>query len=111
MRDLTKIEETILLAIFRLKDNAYGITVRDQIKRATKREYIYSSLYTTLEQLVKKEYIEKRFGNPSPQRGGKRKIYFNLTEAGISELKNTYLRQKSVWNGITEKTLRKEYLK
>lgn len=111
MKDLTKGEETVLLAIFRLKENAYGITIRGQIKRVTEREYLYSTLYTTLEQLVRKGYIVKKFGNPSPWRGGKRKIYFNLTEVGILMLKNTYMKQKTVWNGISEESLQKEYLK
>ena len=104
MKDLTKIEETVLLSILHLGDEAYGVTVKNQIKKVTQREYLYSTLYTTLEQLVKKGYISKRFGDPSPERGGKRKIYLNLTEEGITALENAFFKQKSVWAGITEDT-------
>ena len=106
MKDLTKPEETVLLAILRLKDEAYGVTIKNQVKKVTNREYLYSTLYTTLEQLVKKGYISKRFGDPSPERGGKRKIFFNLTEDGVIALVNAFFKQKSVWAGITEKTFR-----
>ena len=54
MKELTKTEETILIAIWRLKDNAYGVTIKNQIKKVTKRDYLYNTLYTTLEQLVRK---------------------------------------------------------
>lgn len=109
MKELTRIEETILLAIFRLKDQAYGITIRDRIKKLTRREYLYSTLYTTLEQLVRKGLIVKHFGDPSPIRGGKRKIYFTLTEDAITALKSSYAKHKLIWNGITEDTLSKSY--
>ena len=106
MKELTKIEETILLAVFRLKDDTYGVTIKEQINRTTGRQYLYSTLYTTLEQLVRKEYIVKRLGDPSPVRGGKRKIFFDLTEKGSNALKESFLLQKSVWHGITEKSFR-----
>ena len=64
MKELTKAEETILLAIWRLGNDAYGVTIKNQIKKTTKREYLYSTLYTTLEQLVSKGFIDKRFGEP-----------------------------------------------
>ncbi len=105
MKELTKIEETILLAIFRLKDNAYGVTIKDQIKETANREYLYSTLYTSLEQLVRKGYIVKRFGEPSSKRGGKRKIFFDLTDSSISALKEAFLQNRSVWQGISEDTL------
>ncbi len=111
MKEITRIEETILLTIFRLKDHAYGVTIKDQIKRLTGRDYLYSTLYTTLEQLVRKGLIVKRFGEPAPIRGGKRKIYFTLTEEAIAALKNTYNKHKLIWSGISEGTLTKSYLK
>jgi DNA-binding PadR family transcriptional regulator len=107
MKDLTKIEETILLAILRLKDNAYGVTIKNQIKEAADRDYLYNTLYTTLEQLVRKEYICKRYGDPTPARGGKRKIFFSLTKDGLEALRIAYSKHKSIWAGITEKTFEK----
>ena len=111
MKDLTKIEETILLAIMRLGDDAYGVTIKDRIKKMTGREYLYNILYTSLEQLVKKEYISKRFGEPSPERGGKRKIFFNLTEEGVDALRESFEKTRSIWDGITEETFEKDIVR
>ncbi len=107
MKDLTKIEETILLAIMNLKNDAYGVTIKKRIMEVTGREYLYNTLYTSLEQLVKKGYITKRFGDPTPTRGGKRKIFFNLTETGIEALRESFVKTRLIWEGISEKTFEK----
>ena len=106
MKDLTKIEETILIAIWRLKDEAYGVTIKEEIKASTRRDYLYNTLYTTLEQLTRKGYITKRQGDATPVRGGKRKIFFAITKKGIEVLHEAFLKQRSVWRGITEDTFK-----
>ena len=111
MKDLTKVEETIMIAIWRLKDDAYGVTIKNEIKRAIKRDYLYNTLYTSLEQLFSKGYITKRYGEPTPERGGKRKIFFNLTKVGIRALREAFDKQKSVWEGISEETFEKGIIK
>lgn len=107
MQSLTKAEETILLAVWRLNDDAYGVSIKQQIKKATNREYLYSTLYTTLEQLVRKGFLTKRYGEPTAVRGGKRKIFFDLTEEGLVALKGAYQNHQSVWRGITEESFNK----
>ncbi|MFC1565219.1 PadR family transcriptional regulator [candidate division KSB1 bacterium] len=111
MKELTKIEETILLSTMRLGDDAYGVTIKSQIKKMTGRDYLYNTLYTSLEQLVKKGYLSKRFGEPTPTRGGKRKIFFNLTDAGLEALKGSFEKNKSIWAGVTEETFEKDIVK
>ena len=106
MKELTKSEEVIMLAIWRLRDQAYGVTIKNQIKEVTSRDYLYSTLYTTLEQLVRKGYISKRFGDPTPERGGKRKIFFHLTETGLSTLKHAFRKNREVWQGISEESFK-----
>ena len=110
MKELTKIEETVLIAIWRLGDEAYGVNIKNQIKKSTKRDYLYSTLYTTLEQLVRKNYISKRFGEPTAVRGGKRKIFFQLTDEGLVALKNAFEKQKSVWSGINEESFSRGFI-
>ena len=105
MKDLTKSEEVILLSVIRLKDRAYGVKIKDQIKRITKRDLVYGTLYSTFEQLVNKGFLEKKFGEPTQERGGKRKLYFQITKSGVSVLKNSLAMQENVWDGITEKVL------
>ena len=100
MQDLSKIEELFLIAILRLGENAYGVTIRRDIARRTKKEYTYGTVYSVLEQLLRKGYVDKAEGEPSPERGGRRKLLYGLTPAGKSALKRAYEMQRIVWNGI-----------
>ncbi len=102
MKDLSKAEEVILLSIWRLKDNAYGFTVRQKIKEKINKEYTYGTLYGILDQLVKKDFIVKILGEPTPERGGRSKTYYNLTHDGIEALKRSIEIHRSVWDGITK---------
>ena len=90
MKDLTKVEETVMVAVWRLGEEAYGVTIKNQIKEAIGREYLYSTLYTVLEQLVNKGYLTKRYGEPTAERGGKRKIFFSISETGFESLKQAF---------------------
>ncbi len=105
MKELTKVEETVMIAIWRLKDDAYGVNIKSQIKNVTDREFVYGTLYSTLEQLVSKGYIRKTFGEPTPERGGKRKVFFSVTDPGIDSLKHSFEIRQAVWSGITVDTL------
>jgi len=68
---LSVLEEIILSAIYRLKDNAYGVTIRNKVSEVTQRDLIYGTLYNTLEQLVRMGYIHKLRGEPTGERGGR----------------------------------------
>ena len=102
MKYLTRAEEMFLLAIWRLKDNAYGLTIRKQIKESSHIDYSYGTLYGILDQLTHKEYIDRIKGDPTPKRGGRSKIYYKITPRGIEALKKAMEIHKNVWQGITE---------
>jgi len=111
MKDLTKVEETILLSIFRMEEDAYGVSIKRQIRKVTGRDYLYSTLYTALDQLTRKDYIKKYWGDPSPRRGGKRKLFFRLTRNGLNALEDAFRKHQSVWSGISKDSFRKGYSK
>ena len=77
MKELTKLEELVMMAIWRLKDEAYGVQIKSKVKEIAGKEYFYNTLYTTFDQLTRKGFISKHFGEPSAVRGGKRKVYFH----------------------------------
>jgi len=58
MKELTKIEEILLMAIWRLKDDAYGVKIRQYISGYLAKEFTYGNLYSALHQLVKKKGME-----------------------------------------------------
>ena len=105
MKELSKAEEMILLSIFRLKDNAYGVTIRKKILETTGKDYTYGTLYGILDQMVRKGYIIRREGEPTAARGGRRKTYYDLAPEGVASLKAALLLHRSVWDGINEMTL------
>ena len=100
MRELSKAEEIYLITIYRLKDNAYGVSVREKISELTGKMYTYGTLYGILDQLVHRGYVSKIEGEPSPERGGRRKLFYRLTPTGLKALKSSYAVQQSLWGGI-----------
>jgi PadR family transcriptional regulator PadR len=83
---LGRFEEIVLLALGRLGENAYGVTIRREIAARTGRDYSIGAVYTTLDRLVEKGYVSSRLGNPTPERGGRAKRYFQIEAPGIRAL-------------------------
>ncbi len=99
---ISRSEEFLLLAVWRLKENAYGVTIRDQIKEATGKTWSYGALFVMLSRLEKKDYLTSHFADPSSERGGKSKRIFRLTSEGVKALKEVRQAQESVWSGIED---------
>lgn len=102
MKDLTKIEETLLLAIWRLKDDAYGVQIRKCVSQIIGKEFTYGNLYSALNQLSQKKYVTKTLGDPTPDRRGRRKIFYTVSPAGIKALKTAREMNQKMWEGISE---------
>jgi DNA-binding PadR family transcriptional regulator len=105
MVEISKAEEMVLLAIWRLGDEAYGVSVRRQIRKDTRKDYTYGTLYGLLRQMGHKGYIRKIKGEPLPKKGGRSKTYFKLTPAGIRALKDAITLHKRMWKDINEFSL------
>ena len=105
MKEISKAEEMALLAIWRLGDQAYGVSVRRQIRQDTGKDYTYGTLYGLLRQMDHKGYIQKIKGEPLPKKGGRSKSYFKLTPRGIKVLKDAIAFHKRVWKDIDEFSL------
>ena len=84
--NLGEFEQLILLAILRLRDDAYGVTIRAELANRAGRTVAPGALYTTLERLETKGLITSRIGEPTPQRGGRAKRYVTVTAAGMEAL-------------------------
>jgi PadR family transcriptional regulator PadR len=80
---LGEFEQTVLLAILRAGENAYGVAIRAQISFCTGREPSPGALYTTLDRLEDKGLVSSSMGDPTPLRGGRAKRYFKVTAEGI----------------------------
>jgi DNA-binding PadR family transcriptional regulator len=81
---LGEFEHIIMLALLRLEDRAYGVTVRQEIEFRIKREVSIGAVYATLDRLEKKGYVKSHHGDPTPERGGRSKRFFRVTAKGIA---------------------------
>lgn len=106
MKDLTLTEEMFLLAVWKLKENAYGVTLRQHVSQETGRIYPYGTLYSALDKLARKGYLTKASGDPSPERGGRRKYYYSITPSGIGALKNAMELKSLLWDLDTQMALK-----
>jgi DNA-binding PadR family transcriptional regulator len=86
---LGRFEELVLLAVVRLRENAYGVTIRREIAERTGRDVSFGAVYTTLERLQRKGHVSSRLGDSTPERGGRAKRYFRIEAPGITALNKT----------------------
>ncbi|MFC1476882.1 PadR family transcriptional regulator [candidate division KSB1 bacterium] len=107
MKDLTLTEEMFLLAVWKLKDNAYGVTIRKHVSESTQRIYPYGTLYSALDKLVEKGYLTRTASDPTPERGGRSKNYYHITEAGAEALQAAFELKQSMWGDISGLKLEK----
>jgi DNA-binding PadR family transcriptional regulator len=97
---LSRPEEIILLAVWKLKGNAYGVTIRELVREITGKYWSIGSIYVPLERLEKKGLLDSKNSQPVAERGGRRKRMFQLTTAGLRELDELYQMQHQMWEGF-----------
>ena len=93
-------EQLVLLALVRLGADAYGVTICDDIADRTGRDVSLGAVYKTLERLETKGLIASRLGEPTPERGGRRKKHFKLAAAGQRALKESIGGLRSMTEGL-----------
>lgn len=107
MKLITRSEEFILLAIYRLQDNAYCVPILDQVESVSQKKWTLGSVYITLHRLEKRGYIESALGSPTAERGGKSKRFYSVTPLGITALQEIHAVEIAMWQGITDMAKRK----
>ncbi|MFC1493477.1 PadR family transcriptional regulator [candidate division KSB1 bacterium] len=101
MEILTKLEELILLAVWKLNEEAYGVSIYKHLQKVTGQKMSVGSVYFPLDRLVKKRYLKAMKGEPTPKRGGMSKRYYLLTEAGLNILNATKKVNDTMWDGYS----------
>ncbi len=94
------LEQMVLLAVWRVGDEAYGLSVRDELEATIGRRHSVSTIYLTLSRLADKGLLEDRLGTPDPEPGGRAKRFFHLTEAGREALMRERETMESLWRGL-----------
>lgn len=87
MSTIGELETLILLAVLRLGDGAYGVSVKDEIGERTGRKLTRGAVYSALRRLEAKGLLQGTLGEPTPERGGRAKRFLELTDAGLDAVR------------------------
>jgi PadR family transcriptional regulator PadR len=79
---LGEFEELVLLTIAGLGDQAYGVAVQQDIEKRSRRNISIGALHSTITRLEEKGFLKSWLGDPTQERGGRRKRFFELTHTG-----------------------------
>lgn len=99
-RSLGEFEQIVLLAVLRLGDEAYGVTILNEIAERTGRTASPGAMYTTLHRMEDKGLIRFREGSPTPERGGRAKRYVQVTKEGRTALASAQAAYRSLSEGL-----------
>ena len=99
---LSRSEEIILLAVYKLQGNAYGVTIREQVNEDIGRYWPFGVIYKTLKKLKAKGYVEKIASDPVSERGGRTRYYYTITPEKILSI------HSAIWGGIKGISLEKK---
>ena len=94
-------ELLVLLAILRLGDAAYGVTIREELERETSRTLTLGTVYKTLGRLEGKGHLRTRMAPPTRERGGRRKKLYNLTPTGLEAARRSLADLRQLSEGLT----------
>jgi PadR family transcriptional regulator PadR len=97
---LGEFEQHVLAAILRLRDNAYGVTIRREIAERTGRDAAIGAVYATLDRLERKGFVSSRAGEPTRERGGRAKRYFKIEGPGTKALNESYRMSDRMREGL-----------
>jgi len=103
MKLLSRQEEIVLLAVWRLKEDASGVTIRQFITETTGKTWSIGSIYVPLDRLLSKGYLQGFYKDEANTRGGRKKRYYQLTTDGQRALEELLSLQKVLWEGFSQK--------
>jgi PadR family transcriptional regulator PadR len=98
--NLGELEQLILLAVLRLRDEAYGVTIRAELASRAGREVAPGALYTALDRLESKGLVASHMSDPTPQRGGRAKRHVTVTAAGMKALTRAVQAYERLLDGL-----------
>ncbi len=97
---INEMEQLILLALVRLGDDAYGVTVREEIEARAGRAVSIAAVYAALDRLEKRGFVESWVSAPTSVRGGRAKKHFRVTAEGAAAVRGARHRLDEMWQGL-----------
>ncbi len=103
MKAVGELEHLVLLALLRLGDSAYGVSIRQEIEHRTGRDVPTGALYTVLGRLEEKGLVCGRAAEVGPDRGGRRRKYYTLEPSGERALAHSHTILRKMAAGLEKK--------
>jgi len=98
---LGEFEQIVLLTVARLRGEAYGVAIRQEIEERVGRSVAIGSVYAALDRMERKGFLVSEVGDPSPVRGGRAKRFYALREPGAEALAQSRDLLYGLWGGLT----------
>ena len=100
MPHIGEFEQLVLIALVRLGDDAYGLSVHNEIAARTGRATTFGTVYSTLARLEDKGLVDAWLGEPTAERGGRRKKHFRINAEGRSAIKQSLRALRRMTRGL-----------
>lgn len=100
--NIGEFEEIVMLTIASLGEEAYSVTICDEIEEVTERKVKLGVVHSVLNRLQTKGYIQSELGDATQERGGKRKRFFTVSDAGKAALVKSKTQRDELWNKIPD---------
>lgn len=108
---LTKLEEQILMTVWKFQGEGYGVNIYQYLEKINEKRITLGVVYDILERLKKNGHLETHMGSPTPMRGGMRKRYYRITDAGIKALVKANEIHEKIMDGFSDLLRRHRELK
>lgn len=100
--NLGEFQEIVMLSIMILDENAYGVSIQEDVSKRTGRQVSRGALHTALSRLEEKGLINSMYGEPTAERGGRRKRYYQVSNKGRVSLQEIKQLRQSMWQLIPD---------
>ena len=97
---LGEIEHLVLLAVFRLGADAYGVPIIKELQSRTKRSVSRAGVYIALKRLEAKGFVRSRLGEKRAERGGRPRRHYTIQRAGVIALKHSRAALMRMWQDV-----------
>ena len=101
-RFLTDFELMVMLAVLRIRADAYGVSIAREIEETGGRAVTHAAVYVALDRLCEHGLVTSQLGDPTPERGGRAKKLFDVTPTGLQAVRRTQRAFVALWKGIPE---------
>ena len=100
MRHLSRKEEMLMMIIWKLGENAYGVPIRDEVIKISKKYWSIGAIYDVLDRLTRDGYVSRYMGDSMKERGGRRKRIYKITKSGYEALQELNRVHDLIWTNL-----------